>query len=65
MLLGTGLATGIHAQAWNLAQMDDLGNVPVQTDYRDVYAGVLTDHLKVDPRAVLTGYTGTPVQVVA
>ncbi len=65
MLLGPGLATGIHAQAWSLDLMDDLGNVPVQTDYRDVYAGILADHLGVDPAAVLPGYAGTPVQVRA
>jgi uncharacterized protein (DUF1501 family) len=65
MLLGKGLATGIHAQAWSLDQMDDLGNVPVQRDFRDVYAGILADHLAVDPGSVLTGYIGTPVQVVA
>jgi uncharacterized protein (DUF1501 family) len=65
MLLGTGLAAGIHAQAWSLDHMDDLGNVPVQTDYRNVYAGVLRDHLRVEPAAVLPGYAGTPVQVAA
>jgi uncharacterized protein (DUF1501 family) len=64
MLLGTHLNAGIHADAWNLAGIGDLdGNIPVQTDFRDVYAGVLQEHLGIEAARVLPGYAGAPVQV--
>jgi uncharacterized protein (DUF1501 family) len=66
MLLGNGLHAGIHADTWNLAQIDALdGNIPVQTDFRDVYAGVLQEHLGIEAARVLPGYAGTPVRVRA
>ena len=59
---------GSHG-GWNLGAYNSdrwYGNVPVGIDYRDVYAGLLRDHLHVSPRSVLTSaYRGTPLQVMA
>ncbi len=66
MLLGPNLRAGIHADTWHLDQIDNLdGNIPVQTDFRDVYAGVLQEHLAIDATRILPGYNGTPVRVRA
>lgn len=52
MLVGPGVAPGVHGAAPNLTDLDD-GDVRMQLDFRAVYASVLQNWLQVDPSAVL------------
>ncbi|GIK15684.1 MAG: hypothetical protein BroJett003_06480 [Planctomycetota bacterium] len=52
MLVGPGVAPGVHGAAPNLTDLDD-GDVRMQLDFRAVYASVLQNWLQVDPPAVL------------
>jgi len=54
-LAGKGVRGGIYGKPLDLQTLDD--NAPKHTtDFRDVYAGVLRDWLKVDPKKVLDGH---------
>ena len=65
MVIGKHATGGVQTSGWELGSLDDDGNVPVQNDFRDVYAGLLEGHLKMDAASVLPGYQGTPKQLVA
>jgi uncharacterized protein (DUF1501 family) len=39
----------------SLSDLDENGDLKVTTDFRSVYAGVLRDHLRIDPTLVLGG----------
>jgi uncharacterized protein (DUF1501 family) len=63
--VGPTVAGGFANPAWALgspAATD--GNIPVQLDFRDVYAGVLQEHLGIEAGRVLPGYGGAPLQVL-
>jgi hypothetical protein len=38
---------------------------PVAIDFRDVYAGLLEQHLGIEAARILPGYAGSPLQVIA
>lgn len=57
---------GLAVPAWGLDDLDATdGNVPVAIDFRDVYAGVLEQHLGIEAARVLPGYAGDPLRVIA
>lgn len=47
----------------SLQDLDDNGDLKFSTDFRNVYAAVLHDHLGIDPTPVLAG-SYTPVGVL-
>ncbi|GIF66716.1 hypothetical protein Ais01nite_47510 [Asanoa ishikariensis] len=56
-VLGTGVRGGLHGEQPSLTDLDD-GDLKHTVDFRDVYAGLLTDVLAADPAEVLGGWTG-------
>ena len=57
---------GLHAPAWDLSGLDRTdGNILVGVDFRDVYAGLLEQHLGTEAARVLPGYRGTPARLMA
>jgi uncharacterized protein (DUF1501 family) len=54
-LLGGRVSAGLHGNAPNLANRDDQGDLIFQTDFRSVYAGVLSGWLNADPARILQG----------
>jgi uncharacterized protein (DUF1501 family) len=52
---GGSVKAGVHGKAPDLAALDPLGDLVHQTDFRQVYAGVLKDWLGADPEKVLLG----------
>lgn len=66
LTLGRNVRPGVANPAWNLgdpAATD--GNIPVALDFRDIYAGLLEQHLGIEAGRVLPGYAGTPLRVIA
>jgi uncharacterized protein (DUF1501 family) len=62
-LIGRSVAPGFHGMYPSLQDLDDNGDLKFSTDFRNVYAAVLHDHLGIDPAPVLAG-TYTPVGVL-
>ncbi|MEV4620238.1 DUF1501 domain-containing protein [Asanoa sp. NPDC049573] len=56
-VLGSGVRGGLHGEQPSLTDLDD-GDLKYTVDFRDVYAGLLTDVLATDPQRVLGGWTG-------
>jgi len=53
MLLGAGIAPGLHGPPPDLGDLDEDGNLRHRVDFREVYAGVVARWLGADPEAVL------------
>jgi uncharacterized protein (DUF1501 family) len=56
-LLGDGIDGGLHGGPPSLTDLDD-GDLKFTTDFRDVYAMLLSDVLGADPGQVLDGWRG-------
>lgn len=65
LTLGTNVKAGIANPEWSLGDPSATdGNIPVQLDFRALYAGILEQHLGVEAGQVLPGWSGTPLTVV-
>ena len=56
-VLGDAVNGGFHGDQPSLTALDD-GDLHVTTDFRDVYASLLSGVLGADPARILGGYTG-------
>ena len=56
-LLGDGIDGGLHGESPSLTDLDD-GDLKFTTDFRDVYAMLLSDVLGADPGQILDGWKG-------
>jgi uncharacterized protein (DUF1501 family) len=66
LTLGPRVKPGFAVPGWSLENPDATdGNVRVAIDFRDVYAGILEQHLGVEGARILPGYSGTPLEVIA
>ncbi|CAA9534024.1 MAG: protein of unknown function DUF1501 [uncultured Thermoleophilia bacterium] len=66
LLVSPRVRAGLHADAWDLSRLDRTdGNIRVAIDFRDVYAGLLEQHLGTEAGRVLPGYRGTPTRLMA
>ncbi|MCC6223641.1 MAG: DUF1501 domain-containing protein [Thermoleophilia bacterium] len=66
LAVGPRVAGGLAVPAWELGHLGATdGNVPVAIDFRDVYAGVLEQHLGIEAARILPGYAGEPLPVIA
>jgi len=52
---GGRVKAGLYGTAPNLDNLDQLGDLVYETDFRQVYAGVLQGWMNVDPERVLQG----------
>ena len=52
---GGKIRPGLHGGAPDLGKLDGLGDLAFQTDFRQVYAGILEDWLHADSSKVLRG----------
>ncbi len=57
LLLGAGVKGGMYGEPPSLTDLDQ-GDLKYTTDFRDVYATMLSDVLSTDPAEVLNGWTG-------
>jgi len=57
------VAGGLYGSYPALADLDDNGDLKFGTDFRNVFAAVLRDHLGLEPTPVLAG-TYEPVGVI-
>lgn len=65
LALGPAVRPGFAVPGWSLGAPDQTdGNIPVAIDFRDVYAGILEQHLGVEGARILPGYSGSPLQVI-
>jgi uncharacterized protein (DUF1501 family) len=62
-VIGRSVVPGSHGAYPSLQDLDDNGDLKFSTDFRNVYAAVLHDHLGIDPAPVLAG-NYTPVGVL-
>jgi uncharacterized protein (DUF1501 family) len=62
-VIGRTANAGLHGAYPSLQDLDDNGDLKFSTDFREVYAAVLHDHLGIDPAPVLAG-SYAPVGVV-
>jgi uncharacterized protein (DUF1501 family) len=62
-VIGPSVAAGFYGAYPNLEDLDDNGDLKFATDFRNVYAAVLRDHLGLDPTPVLAG-SYEPVGVI-
>jgi uncharacterized protein (DUF1501 family) len=61
-VIGRGVRAGLHGTYPSLEDLDDNGDLKFGTDFREVFASVLQDHLSVDPSPVLAGsFAAVPV----
>ncbi|MBW2234956.1 MAG: DUF1501 domain-containing protein, partial [Deltaproteobacteria bacterium] len=65
MLLGDGVAGGLHGGVPALDDLDNHGNLKINVDFRSVYAAIIDDWLGADHTAVLPGGPFTPAPVIA
>jgi len=66
LCVGPAVKRGVAVPAWELGNLGATdGNIPVQVDFRDVYAGLLEQHLGVEAARILPGYAGQALQVIA
>ena len=61
-LLGDGLKPGLHGAYPSLEDLDQ-DNLKFTTDFRSIYAGLLRDALRIDPKPVLGDHT--PLELFA
>ncbi len=61
-LAGPMVRAGVHGSHPSLKDLDD-GDLKFSTDFRSVYAGILTDWLKADPAKILKG-SFAPARVI-
>jgi uncharacterized protein (DUF1501 family) len=54
-VVGTRVTPGLYSTYPSLEDLDDNGDLKFSTDFRNVYASVLRDHLGVNPDPVLAG----------
>ena len=65
LTLGPTVKPGFAVPGWGLGNPDATdGNIPVAIDFRDVYAGILEQHLGIEGGRILPGYSGNPLQVI-
>ena len=62
-VIGSNVTPGLHASYPSLQDLDDNGDLRFGTDFRNVYAAILHDHLGLDPAPVLAGVYD-PVRVI-
>jgi uncharacterized protein (DUF1501 family) len=62
-IVGTRVTPGLYSTYPSLADLDDNGDLKFSTDFRNVYASVLRDHLGANPEPVLAG-AYEPVNVI-
>ena len=62
-VIGTRVVPGLYSTYPRLDDLDDNGDLKFSTDFRNVYAAVLQDHMGVDPTPVLAG-SYDPVKVI-
>jgi uncharacterized protein (DUF1501 family) len=54
-VIGTSVVPGLFSTYPRLDDLDNNGDLKYSTDFRNVYAAILRDHLGVDPAPVLAG----------
>jgi len=54
-IMGGRVRGGLYGSYPSLTDLDDNGDLKFSTDFRSVYAGLLRDHMGIDPAPVLTG----------
>jgi uncharacterized protein (DUF1501 family) len=54
-VIGSSVAPGFYSTYPSLEDLDDNGDLKFTTDFRNVFAAVLRDHLGLDPAPVLAG----------
>jgi len=54
-VLGGRVRGGLYGTYPSLSDLDDNGDLKFSTDFRSVYAGILRDHMGIDPTPVLAG----------
>jgi uncharacterized protein (DUF1501 family) len=54
-IIGRNVNAGLHGTYPSLQDLDDNGDLKFSTDFRNVFAAVLHDHLGIDPAPVLAG----------
>jgi uncharacterized protein (DUF1501 family) len=62
-VIGRTVNAGLHGAYPSLDDLDENGDLKFSTDFRNVYAAVLKNHLGIDPAPVLAG-SYTPVGVL-
>ncbi len=62
LVLGSAVAGGHHGEAPDLAALDQAGNLPVTTDFRDYLTGVCSSALGVGPDVISP--SATPLEVL-
>jgi uncharacterized protein (DUF1501 family) len=65
MLVGNGVAGGLHGMLPALDDLDPWDNLKVNTDFRGVYATLIDDWLGSNHTAVLPGGPFAKVPVIA
>ena len=60
---GGKIKPGFHGTTPDLGKLDSLGDLAFETDFRQVYAGILKDWMHADPTRVLNGQY-TPISLV-
>jgi uncharacterized protein (DUF1501 family) len=63
-LFGSGVKPGVHGRQPSLTDLDDRGNLKMQSDFREVYAAILEKWLDTDSEPIL-GQRYTPLDCVA
>jgi uncharacterized protein (DUF1501 family) len=63
-IMGGKVRGGLYSSYPSLSDLDDNGDLKFTVDFRSVYAGVLRDHMGIDPAPVLAG-TFNPLSVLA
>jgi hypothetical protein len=64
MLMGEGVAGGLHGTIPRLDDLDATHNLKVNTDFRRVYAAIIDDWLGGDHTALLPGAPFAPLPVI-
>lgn len=60
-LIGKGVRGGLYGAPPDLTDLDDVGDPKFSTDFRDVYAAVLRNWLRVDPEPIVPDRTPLPI----
>jgi uncharacterized protein (DUF1501 family) len=63
-LFGPGVKPGVHGRQPSLTDLDERGNLKMQTDFREVYAAILEKWLHTDSEPIL-GQRYAPLDCVA
>jgi uncharacterized protein (DUF1501 family) len=63
-IMGGKVRGGLYSSYPSLSDLDDNGDLKFTVDFRSVYAGVLRDHMGIDPAPVLAG-AFNPLSVLA